>query len=78
MSIRGNPARLENLQPGDYTVCVTPYPTEVSGMSDIMGYMQREGDNLKVFCEKTTVAADPTEQTTVIEVELPAFVPPGS
>ncbi len=75
-SMRGAPATIENLLPGDYTVCVAPFPTEVSGMGDTMAYMQREGDNLRVFCERTTVAAEPKEQTVVIEVEIPAFVPP--
>ncbi len=77
-TVGGNPARIEALEPGGYTVCATAFPSEVSGMSDTMAYSEREGDNLKVYCQKVTVAAQPAEQNVEIPVEVPAFVPAPS
>lgn len=77
-TMRGNPARIESLEPGNYTVCATPFPSEVSGMSDTMAYSEREGDNLEVYCQKVKVAAQPAEQNVEIPVEVPTFVPPPS
>lgn len=74
MSIRGMAVELENLRPGVHTVCAVPYPTDVTGMADTMAYGEREGDNLKVFCETVQVGAE-TAQSLDLEVEVPAFVP---
>jgi protocatechuate 3,4-dioxygenase beta subunit len=76
MSIRGNAATINGLQPGAYTFCVTPYPKEVTGMRDTMAYNQRQGDDLRVFCKPVTLAAEPESQTVEIPVEIPEFVPP--
>lgn len=74
-SIRGNPAEFHNLNAGKYNVCAVPYPPEVQGMGETMSYMEREGDNLKVFCQEAIVAASPEEQSIAIEIEVPEFVP---
>jgi protocatechuate 3,4-dioxygenase beta subunit len=75
MSINGRPALVENLSPGDYTVCAAPYPTEVQGMQPTLDYMEREGDSMPIFCAKTTVAAEPARQEVTIPVQVPEFVP---
>jgi hypothetical protein len=75
MSINGGPALVENLSPGDYTVCAAPYPTEVQGMQPTLDYMEREGDSMPIFCAKTTVAAEPARQEVTIPVQVPEFVP---
>lgn len=77
-SIRGNPAEVPNLTPGKYTVCAVPYPPEVRGMGETLGYMEREGDNLKIYCQAANVAEAPAEQSMTIEVEVPEFVPAPS
>lgn len=74
MSIRGMPASAPGLQPGDYTVCVTVYPTEVSGMAPIMDYIGREGDNLLVTCQRVTIGTE-AEQSMTIKVTIPDYVP---
>lgn len=76
--MRGGPAEVPELEPGVYTVCAVPFPTEVQGMGDTMAYSDREGDNLPVFCKVVTVATQPAEQAVEIAVQVPAFVPlPG-
>lgn len=77
MSFGGQPARIENLEPGRYTVCAIPYPDEVSG-AEAIDYGVREGDNLPVFCELVEIAAAPAEQALAIAVEIPAYVPEPS
>ena len=54
MSMGGNPARIDKLSPGTYTVCASPFPAEVG--FDVEDYLVREGDNLPVFCKHAQVA----------------------
>jgi hypothetical protein len=75
-SIRGSPASLPDLAIGPYTVCAVPYPAEVRGMAGTIEYMEREGDNLAIYCRAVDIAAVPAEQSVEIEVVAPAFVPP--
>lgn len=76
ISFAGRPGTLQQILPGTYTVCGVPYPREVEGMSSTMDYMEREGDELPVFCEEVAVAAAPAKQSVSLPVEVPAFVPP--
>ncbi len=76
MSMAGRPAVIRDLSPGNYTVCAAPYPNEVQGMRPTLDYMEREGDNMKIFCRGVTVTEQPEQQEVVIPVEVPAFVPP--
>ncbi|MBL9018963.1 MAG: carboxypeptidase regulatory-like domain-containing protein [Myxococcales bacterium] len=71
MAIAGNPARLEKLAPGLYTVCASPFPGEVG--FEVEDYLVREGDNLPVFCKQVNVAKG--EASIDIAVTIPAFVP---
>jgi hypothetical protein len=71
MAMGGNPARIDKLAPGTYTVCASPFPAEVG--FDVEDYLVREGDNLPVFCKHTQVASG--ERPLDIAVELPAFIP---
>jgi len=73
-AMRGNPAELRGLASGDYSVCAYVLPTEVSGMGTTMAYIEREGDELPVFCKQVTVGAE-QEQQLVIEVAVPDYVP---
>jgi len=73
-AMRGNPAELRGLAPGDYSVCAYVLPTEVSGMGTTMAYIEREGDDLPVFCKQVAVSAQP-EQQLVLEVTVPDYVP---
>ena len=70
----GEPARLENLVPGQYTTCVVPFPPEVVGPA-MFEYLGREAARMAVFCKKASVAASPAEQELAIEVVVPGFVP---
>jgi hypothetical protein len=75
-AIRGAPASIPNLSPGKFTACAVPYPPQVQGMGGVIDYMQREGDNLAIYCRPVDVKASPIEQSMEIEVKVPAFVPP--
>ena len=72
MAIAGNPAKLEKLATGVYTVCASPFPSEVG--FEVEDYLVREGDNLPVFCKQVNVGKG--EATVDIAVTIPAFVPP--
>ena len=74
-SFGGMPATIRNLLAGDYMLCGTPYPVELTGMADSMAYMAREGDNLAVYCSEITVPDSPKSQETTVEVVVPEFVP---
>jgi len=73
----GEPARLADVVPGAYSLCVVPYPAEVHGFA-AMGYAERHGDSLLAFCKSITVAASPATQSATIAVELPPFIPDDS
>ncbi len=77
MSIRGQPAQAKGLSAGQYSVCATVYPPQVTGMGGVMDYMKREGDNLNVQCEMVTIA-DAAEQNMTMKVVVPVFVPDPS
>ena len=70
----GEPARFSEVHPGNYTVCVVPFPAEVKGMA-AMTYGERHGDSLMAFCAPVAVAAAPAEQATALQVDLPPFIP---
>ncbi|MDB4955442.1 MAG: hypothetical protein JWO36_3011, partial [Myxococcales bacterium] len=70
----GEPARVNELTPGNYSACVVPFPAEVQGMG-AMGYVERHGDKLPAFCAPVVVAAAPETQTVQVPVELPPFIP---
>jgi hypothetical protein len=72
----GEPARFSEVMPGNYTICIVPYPAEVRGMA-AMGYIERHADTLNAFCKPLVVAASPPVQATTISVDLPAFVNDG-
>ena len=76
----GELARLSEVAPGAYSLCIVPYPTEVKGMA-AMGYIERHGDSLLAFCKPVTVTPSPTTQAIQISVEVPPFegdpAPPG-
>jgi hypothetical protein len=72
--IASNPVTLESLQAGTWTACIVPLPSEVRGMGPSMEYIEREGENLPVFCATKPLAA-PTQEVT-IPVQLPTYVPP--
>jgi hypothetical protein len=69
----GEPARLGDVMPGGYTLCVVPYPAEIKGLA-AMGYIERHGDTLDAFCKPVTVAPSPDTQQVQISVELPPVV----
>jgi len=71
MAVGGNPARIEKLATGSYTVCASPFPAEVG--FDVEEYMVREGDNLPVFCKQVQVSRG--EAALDIAVEIPTYVP---
>lgn len=75
VSFRGRGAKWDDVPPGEYSVCAVPFPNELMGMAPVMEYMEREGDNLPVYCTSYTVT-QAAEQTVTIEVQVPAFVPP--
>ncbi len=66
----GEPARMDDVAPGAYTLCAVPYPAEVHGFA-AMGYAQQHGDSLKAFCKGITVRSSPASQTTTLTVQLP-------
>lgn len=70
----GQPAQFTEVTPGPYTVCVTPYPVEVTGPTAIT-YANAHGDVLPAFCKPVNVAATPDQQSADIAVEIPAFIP---
>ena len=75
----GEPARVSEVVPGAYSVCVVPFPAEVKGMA-AMGYGERHGDTLPAFCKPVTVSPAPDTQAAQVPVELPPFIsdtPPG-
>jgi hypothetical protein len=77
----GQPAQFTEVAAGPYTVCVTPYPVEVTGPTAIT-YANAHGDALPVYCQPANVAATPDQQSASISVEIPPFIPdppaPGS
>ena len=75
-SIGTNPAPVKDLEPGAYTVCAVPYPTQVRGMGQIFSYREREGDNLITYCKQITVTSGQTEYAVEIPVEVPRYIPP--
>jgi len=70
----GEPAKFNEVLPGNYSVCVIPFPAEVQGMA-AMGYADRHSDDLPAYCQQVKVGAAPATQQTTVTVELPAFVP---
>jgi len=73
----GQPAHFTEVSPGSYSLCVTPYPVEVSGPAAI-DYAASHGDTLLVYCKSVAVPAAPAQQTTDIAVEVPPFIPDPS
>ena len=73
----GEPTRIAELLPGDYTVCVVPFPVEIHGPEGFE-YLGRAGNSLAVFCVATTVAPTPAEQQVLVPVEIPTYVPPAA
>jgi hypothetical protein len=69
----GQPARFTEVAPGAYSLCVTPFPVEVSGLAAI-DYAANHGDALPTYCKPVTVPASPTQQATSIAVEIPPFI----
>jgi hypothetical protein len=70
----GGSATFTALVPGTYTACIVAFPAEVQGMA-AMAYVDRHGDTLPAVCKAVVVAPSPAEQTLVVPVELPPFVP---
>ena len=76
MSIRGfKDATFEGVVAGQYTLCAVPYPKEVKGEVDTISYMERMGEELKVFCEPLTVEEGNNNQVASLTVDVPDFVP---
>lgn len=73
-SFGGQPAKLKDIPPGEYTVCATPYPNELERQG-FGAYIERQGDNMRVFCQFLAMPASPEEQQLTLEVEVPEFVP---
>jgi hypothetical protein len=72
----GQPHKIQNLQPGEYSVCAVPFPDELRGMGPIMEYVDREGDNLPVFCKTATVTGTTDLSLTITVDAMPVYVPP--
>ncbi len=76
-SLGGNPAKIDKLRPGSYTLCAVPYPNDVD-FRDLGGYIEERGDALPVFCVPHEVAEAPAEQSASVPVRLPdANAPAG-
>lgn len=73
-SFGGQPATIDNIPPGAYSVCATPYPNEL-GRREFGSYIEREGDRMPVFCQAVTVAPAQAQQSLDLAIEVPAFVP---
>ncbi len=69
----GEPARFSEIVPGNYSVCVCPFPSQVQGMAS-MGYIERHSDDLPAFCQQLKIAPAPEMQSTSVTVELPPYV----
>jgi uncharacterized GH25 family protein len=69
----GEAARFNELVPGNYSVCVSPFPSQVQGMA-AMGYAERHSDDLPAFCEQVKIAPAPATQSMTVTVELPPLV----
>jgi hypothetical protein len=76
VAILGNPARIADVPPGDVSVCVIPLPAEVRGMRPSFEYIEREGDNLPVYCSAAHVSGTGEIPVTIIVPKLPVYVPP--
>lgn len=76
MSIGGfKDATFEGVVAGQYTLCAVPYPRGLRGEGDTINYMERMGEELKVFCEPLTVEAGINNQIASLTVDVPDFVP---
>ena len=73
---RGSAAFTE-VVPGAYTACVVPLPSELRG-GGALAYVQEHGNQLRAFCQQTTVAPSPPTQTLQISVEVPQMIGSGS
>jgi protocatechuate 3,4-dioxygenase beta subunit len=72
--VNGGAATFSDMVPGNYTACAVPFPSEVQGMA-AMGYVDRNGDRLPVYCKQVVVAPQPAQQAVEVPVEIPPFVP---
>jgi hypothetical protein len=68
----GEPAKFNEVTPGMYSACITPFPAEVHGMA-AMGYGERHSDSLPAFCQTVRVNPAPAMQAATVQVELPPF-----
>jgi hypothetical protein len=79
MSMGGQPASFQHVVPDDYNVCVLPIGGDLNDPSFAMR-LQEHAMSLKVYCQRHTVAAGPTQQSytaTVPPMEpLPDTPPP--
>jgi hypothetical protein len=71
---RGEPAEFTEITPGTYSACVTPFPSQIQGMG-AMGYAERHGDTLPVFCMPLKVNPSPDTQTFAVPVDIPPYIP---
>jgi hypothetical protein len=69
----GQPAHFTDVAPGAYSLCVTPFPVEVSGLAAI-DYAANHGDALPAYCKPVAVTASPPQQITNIAVEIPPYI----
>jgi protocatechuate 3,4-dioxygenase beta subunit len=77
-AITGQPATVQAVPAGHYTVCAVAIPNEVQGMSKAYAYVDREGASMPSVCAPLDVTADPPQQDVSLQVVVPPFVPdPG-
>ncbi|HUJ59126.1 MAG TPA: carboxypeptidase-like regulatory domain-containing protein, partial [Kofleriaceae bacterium] len=77
-TVRGSaPAAFAQLAPAQYSACVVPLPTQVTGLN-ALGYIDRHGDKLPAYCMPVTVQPSPETQSVSIPVQIPPYIGDGS
>jgi hypothetical protein len=70
VSLRGAPASVSAVPAGDYSACVTAYPSSVTNLGAARAYAERAGDDLAVVCRPVHI-----DGTTPAAVSVPVMVP---
>jgi hypothetical protein len=74
-AMKDQPATIDKVQPGPYTLCAIPIPGDINDMS-AMQNLRTNADKLAVYCAPATINPDPATQTVGITVQPAAPLPP--
>jgi uncharacterized GH25 family protein len=70
ISLTGGPITYSEVIPGAYSICVVPFPSDVTP-SSAMGYIQMHGQMLPAFCQSEVVTPAPAAQSATVQVTIP-------